>query len=254
MSNEEIAVRIQAGETDLMEQLWIGVEKLVRREANRVSGATGGKCGVDSDDLYQCGYLAMVAAVETFNPENGSFANWLILYLKTAFAEATGRRTTKDRMEPLNNSVSLDKPLGDEADGASFVDLVPDPAAAATMDSIEDKLWRDQLHEAMEGVLAELPEEQSAVLRCRYYEGQTLAAAAEKLETTAEEVRKLEKISLKELRHPRLAKRIRPFYDFDYYGGAGLGAFKSSGMSIQERYLIRMEREEESEKRRQQDL
>lgn len=238
MSNEEIAVRIQAGEIDLIEQLWAGVEKLIRREANRVSGATGGKCGVDSDDLYQCGYLAMVAAVDTFNPENGSFANWLTLYLKTAFAEATGHRTSKDRMEPLNNSVSLDKPLGDEAEGVSFGDIMPDPAATATFAEIEEKLWLEQLRGAMESVLAELPEEQSTVLRCRYYDGQTLAAAAEILGTTAEEVRKQERNGIKGLRHPRLAKRIRSFYDFDYYGGAGLGTFRSSSMSIQERYLI----------------
>lgn len=253
MSNEEIVERIQAGETELMGELWAGVEKLVRWKAVRVSNATGGRCGVEYDDLYQCGYLAMVAAVGTYKLESGPFSNWLMFYLKTAFAEATGCRTAKDKMDPLNNSVSLDMPLGDETDSSSFGDIVPDPYAAATMGAIEEALWRKQLCEAMEDVLAELPNEQSTVLRCRYYEEKTLTAAAEKLETTAEEVRKLERIGLKELRHPRLAKRIRPFYDFDYYGGAGLGAFKSSSMSIQERYLIRMEQGEESEKRRQQD-
>ena len=242
MSNEEIAVRIQAGETELMEQLWAGVEKLVRWKAKRVGDGAEHKCGVNSEDLYQCGYLAMVAAVETYKPVDGSFAGWLMFYLKTAFAEATGRRTTKDRMEPLNNAVSLDKPLGDEADGVSFGDLMSDPVAAATMDAVEEKLWQEQLCETMEEVLAALPDEQRAVLRCRFYEGQTLAAAAERLGTTAEEVRKLEGNGIRELRRPKLAKRIRPFYDFDYYGGAGLGAFRRSGMSIQERYLIRKEK------------
>lgn len=257
MSNEELVAEIQAGAEERMGELWEQVKGLVAWKARHVLTGLenwGDPRGVELDDLLQSGYLALVKAVESYEQTEGAFSTWLLLHLKTAFAETTGHRTEKSKKEPLNQAFSLDRPLGDEADGASFVDLVPDPAATATLDSIEEKLWRDQLHEAMEGVLVELPEEQSAVLRCRYYEGQTLAAAAEKLETTADEVRKLEKIGLKELRHPRLAKRIRPFYDFDYYGGAGLGAFKSSGMSIQERYLIRMERGEESEKRRQQDL
>lgn len=242
MSNEEIVIRIQAGETDLMEQLWAGVERLVRWKVRRISKVIDGRYGVESDDLYQSGYLAMMSAVETYKPENGSFSTWLMFYLKSAFAETTGIRTTKGRMEPINNAVSLDKPLGDEEDGASFGDLVPDPKAAATMDAVEETLWREQLHEALEGVLAELPEDQSAVLRQRYYDQQTFVGAAQSLGTTPEEVRKLEGKGLKALRHYKLANRIRPFYEFDCYAGTGLGAFRNSGMSVQERYLIKQER------------
>ena len=96
----------------------------------------------------------------------------------------------------------------------------------------------------MEIVLGELPIEQSTVLRQRYYAQQTLAGAAQNLGTTAEEVRKLEGKGLKALRHYKLANRIRPFYDFDCYSGTGLSAFRHSGMSVQEHYLICMEREE----------
>lgn len=243
MSNEELVAVIQAGE-DRMGELWEQVERLVQWKANRImtSLEARGGCGVDRDDLYQCGYLAMVAAVETYKPETGSFSSWFMFYLKTAFAEATGYRTTKDRMEPLNNAYSLDKTVDGEADGTPFGDLVPDPKAAATMEVIEETLWREQLHEAMESVLGELPMEQSAVLRQRYYAQQTLAGTAQSLGTTVEEVRKLEGKGLKALRHYKLANRIRPFYDFDCYAGTGLGAFRNSGMSIQERYLIRQEK------------
>lgn len=238
MSNEEIALRIQTGETELMEKLREGVEKLIRKQANRVSRALGGRFGAEADDLYQAGYFAVVAAVDTYTADAGSFVNWLMFHLKTAFADASGYRTVKGRRDPMRNSLSLDKPLGEEMDGAVFGDLIPDSLAAATMEAIEETLWREQLHEAMESVLGELPAEQSTVLRQRYYAQQTLANAAQNLGTTAEEVRKLEGKGLKALRHYKLAKKIRPFYDFDCYAGTGLGAFKSSGMSIQERYLI----------------
>lgn len=244
MSNEEIAVQIQAGKIELMGELWAGVENLVRWKANRVNNAIGHSAGVDFDDLCQSGYLALVAAVETYRPENGSFSSWLMLHLKTAFAEATGYRTVKGRLDPLNNALSLDRPLDNDTDGASFGELVPDPKAAATMDAVEEALWRRQLHDALESVLAELPEEQSTVLKKRYYDQQTLVGAAQQIGTTAEDVRKLEGQGLKALRHHRLSKKIRPFYDFDYYSGTGLGTFKNFGMSVQERYLICVEREE----------
>ena len=242
MSNEEVALRIQAGETELMEKLWEGVEKLIRKQANRVSYALGCRFGVEADDLYQSGYFAMVAAVDTYTAEAGTFANWLMFYLKTAFAEATGYRTVKGRRDPLRNSLSLDKPLGEEVDGAVFGDLIPDPLAAATMEGVEEKLWREQLQEAMEAVLGELPEEQRTILKCRYYTRKTLTATGEQLGIPAEEVRKQEGQGLKTLRHHKLAKRIRPFYDFDYYGGVSLNAFQNSGLSVQERYLIDQEK------------
>lgn len=245
MSNEEIAVQIQAGKVELMGELWAGVENLIRWKANRVNNAIGHSVGVDFDDLYQSGYLALVTAVETYRPENGSFSNWLMLHLKTAFAEATGYRTVKGRLDPLNNALSLDRPLDNDTEGASFGELVPDPKAAATMDAVEEILWRQQLHEAMEAVLGELPEEQRTILKCRYYARKTLTATGEQLGIPAEEVRKQEGQGLKALRHYKLAKKIRPFYDFDCYAGTSLSAFLNSGMSIQERYLVMQERRKE---------
>jgi len=244
MSNEELVAVIQAGASERMGELWEQVEGLVKWKAKRIMTVLQGVSGrgVEFDDLYQSGYLAMVAAVETYKAESGSFSNWLSFYLKTTFAEVTGYRTVKDKMEPLNNATSLDKMVGGEEDGTSLGDIVPDPYAAATMDAVEEKLWREQLHEALESVLGEIPTEESNVLRRRYYERQTLAGAAQDLGTTSEEIRKLEGNGIKALRHHRLAKRIRPFYDFDYYSGTGLGAFRNTGMSVQERYMIHLER------------
>jgi RNA polymerase sigma factor (sigma-70 family) len=245
MSNEELVAEIQAGAVERMGELWEQVKGLVAWKARHVMTGLenwGDPRGVELDDLVQTGYLALVKAVESYEQTGGAFSTWLLFYLKTAFAEVTGRRTEKSNMEPLNQALSLDKPLGDEADGATFGDLVPDHKAAATLTAVEEMVWLEQLREAMEGVLAELPEEQTGVLRQRYYGQQTLAATAQRMGTTAEEVRKLEGKGLKALRHYKLANRIRPFYDFDYYAGTGLSAFRNSGMSVQERYLIKQER------------
>lgn len=96
MSNEELVTVIQAGAVELMGQLWEQVEGLVKWKAKRIMTVLEG-CpgrGVEFEDLYQSGYLAMVAAVNTFDPAAGSaFSTWLMYHLKNAFAEATGYRT-----------------------------------------------------------------------------------------------------------------------------------------------------------------
>lgn len=251
MSNEEIVARIQAGEQELMGELWEQVDGLVKWKAKHVMTSLDGRggCGVEFGDLYNSGFPAMVAAVETYQAESGSFSTWFMFHLKNAFAEITGYRTKKGQNEPLNRALSLSMPIGKEEDDGVLAHIIPDPKASATMEAVEEQIWHEQLHEAIEGVLSEIPGEQSIVLRHRYYDGQTLTAAGQELGISAEEVRKLEGRGLKALRHYNLAERIRPFYDFDYYRATGLGAFRSSGMSIQERYLIHMEREEEKQKK-----
>jgi len=241
LSNEELAVLIQAGKIDYLEELWSQVERLVKWKANRVMTALDGRGGVEFGDLYSSGYIAMVEAVESYRPENGVFSAWFMYYLKTAFAEVTGYRTKTGREERLDHAVSLDKTVGDESDGAIFGDLVPDPKAAATLEGVEEAIYQQQLHAAMETVLRELPETQISVIRHRYYMKQSLAQAGRALGMDAEQVRKLEMQGIRELRGHRLAKKIRPFYDFNFYGGTGLAVFRSSGMSVQERYLIHAE-------------
>ena len=95
MSNEELAIAIRQGDQGRTLELWEQVNGLVKRKAMQIMTAlqlSGNPRGVEFDDLYQTGYLAMVAAVETYSPERGAFSTWFMFHLKTAFSEATGYR------------------------------------------------------------------------------------------------------------------------------------------------------------------
>lgn len=82
MSNEKLVVLIQAGEREYLPQLWAQVERFVAKQASRRMTATGGFGGVEFWDLYDSGYIALVGAVESFDPEAGrSFVGWLALHL-----------------------------------------------------------------------------------------------------------------------------------------------------------------------------
>lgn len=239
MSNEELVAEIQSGSNERMGELWERMEKLVMWKAKRIMTALAGRGGVEFEDLVQSGYPAMVEAIESYAPENGKFSTWFMLYLKTAFAAATGYRTQKGKMDPAKNALSLDMPLTDDPDSGLFGDLIPDKRATAALESIEEKEYQKQLHEAMELVLSEVPE--SDVLRLRYYQSMTLEATHNQLGITASEARTLEQKGIRRLRTPRFAAVLKPFCDFDYYSATGLSTFKNSGMSVQERYLIKME-------------
>lgn len=253
MSNEELVAAIQAGE-DRMGELWEQVAGLVKWKANQVMTALdlrGNPCGVEFDDLYQSGYPAFVAAVDSYNPESGAFSTWFIYHLKRAFAEATGYRTKSGKNEPLNNSVSLDTPLNDDSDSDTMMEVVADPNGQKPTQDAEEAIFHQQLHDAMETALAALPEQSAEVLRLRHYQGLTLADIGERKRTTAERVRQMENKAIRQLRKPSIACHLRPFYDFDFYCGTGLGAFQHSGISIQERYLIiEEEQQEKAEARR----
>ena len=225
MDNEELVTVIQAGATERMVDLWEQTKGLIAFKARHIMtalGLRGNPCGVEMEDLIQSGYLALVKAVETYEPSAGAFSTWLVYHLKNTFSELTGYRTKTGRNEPLNNSFSLDKTVDDETDGTPFGEFVSDPKAAATMQSIEDKLWREQLHEAMEAALSVLPEQSAEVLRLRHYQGLTLADVGEIRGTSPERIRQMENKALRQLRRPNIACHLRPFYNFDLYCGNGL--------------------------------
>lgn len=251
MSNEELAMEIQAGATGRMVDLWEQVEGLCCWKAKQAIAALqlrGNPCGVEFDDLYQTGYLAMVAAVESYRLESGAFSTWFIFHLKTAFAEATGYRTKCGRCEPLNTATSLDRPIQpDEPDGGSLAEFVSDGNAAAAMDGVEESVYYKQLHEAMEAAIGELPPDNALALRLRYWGNMTLAAAGKAMGRSPERMRQMENKGIRELRK---SKVLHNFLDFDMYHGTGLGTFRSSGSSIQERYVMKQERREEYERKR----
>lgn len=253
MNNEELVARIQKGDRELMADLWEQVRRFVAQQARRVP--LEGRADVELDDLIQSGYLALVDAVASYEPGEYGFLTHLKYHLMTRFAEATRYRSQRQQRETLAGSVSLDAPVSDEGRSATLGDFQEDPTAQDALEAVEDRIFRDQLREAMAGVLADLPEQQRELLRLRFWEGRTLLELAEARGVAVESVRQKERKAIRELRKPKNAGRLAHFYDFNYYSGTSLGAFTATGRSVQERYLIRKERaQERTQRRREKDL
>lgn len=242
MSNEELVAEIRAGNADLFADLWEHIERLVRWKAKRIVSAIGSRAGAEFDDLYQSGYLAMVAAVNTYDSASGSFAGWFMLHLRTAFAEATGTRSQKQAKDPIHSALSLEYPLSDDSDADLLLEVIPDPTSEIPLQGVEEQIYQQQLRNALEMALDKLPDKQRDTIRKKYLEGIPVEQIAVETGTTRQAVWQNEKSGLRQLRHPANAKLLRPFYDFDYYGLSGLSVFKNTGMSVQERYLIDQEK------------
>lgn len=244
MSNEEMVAAIQKGDARLLEPLWDKVWRLVHTFAYRYYMATQGRGGVTVEDLEQTGYLAMVDAVSRYDATEAAFSTFLVLYLRKYFQEASGRRY-KDKKgmvipkDALDVSVSLNVSVGDE-DETELINLIEDPTTQ--WENIDEQIWQEQMRDAVMEVLQDLPEQQVAAVRCRFWDQMTYEQAAGQLGCDANAVRGAENKAIRALRQPRYRSRLLPFYDFDYYGGTGFGSFRHSGMSVQERYLMAQEK------------
>lgn len=232
-SNEKLAVRIQGGERDLLPLLWDQVERFVRLQAIRraPSGA------VDQEDLYQSGYLAMVAAVETFDPGRGmSFIGWMVPHLKTAFNEAMGTRSNRQRLDPIHKAVSLEMPLGEDGDD-TLGDMVADSENGFL--EAENKLWREALRAELARALNGLPE--GDTLRRRYFQGQTLDSIAATEGTSRENIRQREVQGLRKLRRPCYTRSLQEFLT-PYYLHVSVSRFNTTGTSAVEEIAMRREK------------
>lgn len=231
MTNEELALAVQAGESGKLLDLWEQVKDFISMQAGKRARALNGYGGVTEEDLTQCGYFALVAAVRTFSPEKGSFIGWLATALKTAFAEATGYRTSK--RDALDLSVSLDVPLDGEDNGETLGDMQEDHTAAQSFESAQQRIWVEQLHNALEMALNQLPEVEYTVIKARYYEGKTRREIGPK-------ARQIEERALKYLRRPYVHQWLHDFVEdrTPYYLHVGVTSFKSSGISAVEKIVF----------------
>ncbi|MGI6014231.1 MAG: sigma-70 family RNA polymerase sigma factor [Oscillospiraceae bacterium] len=224
-----------------MPALWGQIERFVRQQANRIVNHLGGRCGVEFDDLYQSGYIAMVQAVDSYKPEKeNSFIGWMAFYIKTAFAEAAGYRSRG--RNPLDLAVSLDMPLSDDAD--TLCDIVADPRNP--YDAVEDRIYTEQLHDVLEEAISTLPAETGTVVHAYYLEGCNISDIAEQNGVECRTVRQRKETGLRQLRQVKrtssVGKRLYSFVEArtPYYFHVGAERFNITGTSaVEEAVFIR---------------
>lgn len=215
MSNETLAAKARQGDEAALLALWENVQRFVIREANRWARAWP---KAEMDDLEQSAFLALMDAVQTFCPEKGcTFLSWYGSYaLKTAFADVAGIRTS--RKDPLDNSLSLDAPLDDEGHTV-LSDTVPSPVN--DIEAAEERIYREELHGALQEEMGRLPDLERQLLTGVYYEGKPRKQLAEVCGFSLGQIRRIEQRALSSLRKSKalqeyIAERV------NYYERGGI--------------------------------
>ena len=204
MTTNEIAAAVQAGEADRLE-LWEAVRRFAHDRAYRWCRAMDGRAGMVLEDYTQVAFLALLDALEGWDPAAGAFLTWYGLKLKGAFTEAVGMRTQRDKRDPIHHALSLDAPLTDSESGEDFTlaDVIEDPYAAAGVEAVAELDYQRRRTQALATALDGLTEDQRRAVVLRHCNGLTLDQTAARMGTTRATARAAEQKGLRLLRHPK---------------------------------------------------
>ena len=209
--------------------------------------------GLTADDFEQEGFFAVQHAAQTYDPAQGAFTTWLTaamqLQIQRTITTGHARNVTGEdgklhttSADPLNHCTSLDVPLDDKDGGsATLGELQEDPAAAAELDAVEDEVFREQLHSAMEEALAKLTDREADVLRRRYYQQQRFREIGAAHDVAASRAQQIEKAAMRKLRrNPALCRFHDEVIQHHAYRGTGFVSWQHSG-SVEEHLIEYLE-------------
>lgn len=137
--------------------------------------------GADREDVIQEGMIGLYKAVRDFDRDHtATFRSFADLCITRQIISAV-KSATRHKHGPLNRSVSLDLPAGDEDEGSEgSATTVADRVAVDLHDPAESVVHRDELSELRARFGEVLSELEADVLR-RYVAGHTYQEIAEAL-------------------------------------------------------------------------
>ena len=170
--------------------------------------------------------------------------------MPTSLELAAALELSADQLEDLKKDViALKVRSTSESVGADTDDLTIEDTLPAYGDLIEDmieKIQNEELSSELWSCVRELRPQLADIIHGQFKEGWTLKECGEALGITTEKARQLKEEGLRELRKPRYAKRLRVFLPdrtayFQGLKGTSLSAYKRTGVSAQERIIMRLE-------------
>ncbi len=119
LSDEELVSLACGGENGALDFLLKKYSATVKKIANRYF-----LVGADHDDLVQEGMIGLFKAVRSFSPEkNASFKSFAELCITRSILTAI-KSATRQKHQPLNSYVSLDRPVFDDDDDVTLLDVI----------------------------------------------------------------------------------------------------------------------------------
>ena len=210
MTNEELVLLIQGGNNAHYGELWEQIRRYVAVRAKTFYGNGARFIRCDIDDLIQAGYLAMVDAVETYDPQRASFITHYNFYLRKSFMATAIGVTEKSRNDPIFTALDIDGEIYDDG-GVTLEEVIPGNAPDPEQTSIET-VYNLELRQALNAAMdRRLTPEEKDVLQRHFMQGQTLKECGEAHGVSTERARQLKERALRKMRSGGTDRALRAF-------------------------------------------
>ena len=216
MTNEELAVLIQEGDTGLMPKLWEQLRKLITLHAKKFLARCSDEIAWHTtlEDLQQAGFFALREAVRYYDPRRDlKLSTYLVYNLRNAFRKECGIRRRED---PMLRYMSLNSPVGE--DGDELLNLLEDPASNATIELFEESEYNRELRAVLDAALDDLPSGWASAIRSKYYYGMSIDEIAQERGISKQAVSDMIKNGLSRMRY---GKHGRSLYEFMFHESIG---------------------------------
>lgn len=175
LTNEEIVeqIKLHHNEREYYALLWEHNKRLIYKQASRYENVVRQHCFVDFDDLLQCGYFAIVAAVKAYERAKGfKFITYINLCFQmevhAMFGNHRERRSKGHKRIFPSAAVSLNVPMDGDDYEMEEIDALEDEEAGRIQEDCEQLETRAIVAAAVE----RLPDRQRFVIQEIYYNDQ----------------------------------------------------------------------------------
>ena len=175
--NEELAARAKAGNKEAFALLWAKNRRHIYYLAVKYRSIIEQNAFVDLDDFMQCGYLALVEAVNAFDPEKGfALTSYINFKYKQQVHAMFGNVREGDKhifpqpCSSLNAIIENDK----DGSGTEAGDLIEGESA----EEFDERIEKKELCEIVRAAVDRLPEREAFVIRRLYFDDYTKRALA----------------------------------------------------------------------------
>ncbi len=222
MTNEEMTLRVQAGEPGALEALWAQTKGLALHALRRYKPTAA----VGREDLEQAAFLGVHAAAMRYDSARGvPFGAWMQFYVRNACRRALGLRT--GRTPPAVLSLDV---CPDEENGSAWEDLLEDEEAAFEERAVE-AMDSAAVARDVRAAVDDLPDRQRAVVSALWLDGRQQNHLAQEMGVSYQRVQEIQRAAFARLRrHERLQAYKRP--------SSSLAAFRRTGTSCVEREAL----------------
>ena len=278
MSNEELVERIKQGENSLMSDLYMNCRRFIIAIIKRI----GIEQAEDCEDAMQDAYFGLYEAVKGFDESKGyKFLTYAKYHIQTAIQrgklkssdlpeyvysqrrqilrkrselmQSLGRYPTQAELalkmnmnvKTVNYILNVSKPIKSIYESVEGTDelIVSDTIPDNRID-FENTIAAADERACVRAVVEELPEAEKEIIKLSYFEGLPYSVIAQQINKSVEWVRQLKQRGLRQLRHPRISKRLLD-EDVDrrtlFYSHRRVSTFNTTWTSSTEQTVLQRE-------------